>query len=122
MHESNAVLPRFLSAPMGGKFLVDSFSHAGSYNSSPSEGTLTNNATNYFAPLGNMSIGPGFVFEGDFYLSAGDSDVARQIIYRLHQNQAHPSSSRRLKLQTSLLPEPLSVGQRPLPVGPLPIW
>jgi hypothetical protein len=37
-----------------------------------------------------MSIGPGFVFEGDLYLIAGDSDVARQIIYRLHQNQAIP--------------------------------
>ena len=59
-------------------------------NSSPSEGTPMDNATNYFAPLGNMTIGPGFVFEGDFYLIAGDSNVARQIIYRLHQNQAIP--------------------------------
>jgi hypothetical protein len=91
MHESNAVLPRFLSAPMGGQIprrLVQSREVL--HNSSPSEGTPTNNATNYFAPLGNMSIGTGFVFKGDFYLIAGDSDVARQIIYRLHQNQAIP--------------------------------
>jgi hypothetical protein len=37
-----------------------------------------------------MSIGTGFVFEGDLYLIARDSDVARQIIYRLHQNQVIP--------------------------------
>ena len=91
MHESNAVLPRFLSAPMGGQIsrrLVQS--RGVLHNSSPSEGTPTNNATNYFPPLGNMSIGTGFVFKGDFYLIAGDSDVARQIIYRLHRNQAIP--------------------------------
>jgi hypothetical protein len=45
----------------------------------------TDNSTNYFAPLGNLTIGPGFVFEGDFYIIAGDSTQARQIVYELHQ-------------------------------------
>ena len=40
--------------------------------------------TNYFAPLGNLSLTPGFVFEGDFYVIAGDCVAARQTIYRLH--------------------------------------
>ncbi|HET6177299.1 MAG TPA: Ig-like domain-containing protein [Candidatus Sulfotelmatobacter sp.] len=49
-------------------------------------GGPTDNSTNYFAPLGNMTIGPGFVFEGEFYVIAGDSTLARQIIYQLHQS------------------------------------
>jgi hypothetical protein len=49
-------------------------------------GGPTDNSTNYFAPLGNLSIGPGFAFEGEFYVIAGDSTVARQIVYRLHQS------------------------------------
>jgi Bacterial Ig domain len=34
--------------------------------------------------LGNLSLTPGFVFEGDFYVIAGDCVTARQTIYRLH--------------------------------------
>lgn len=49
-------------------------------------GGPTDNSTNYFAPLGNLTIGPGFVFEGDFYVIAGDCTQARQIIYQLHQS------------------------------------
>jgi hypothetical protein len=59
-------------------------------NTDPSPGSPTDNATNYFAPLGNMTIGPGFAFEGDFYVIAGDYKVARQIIYRLHENLTVP--------------------------------
>jgi Bacterial Ig domain len=59
-------------------------------NTTPADGTPTDNATNYFAPLGNLTIGPGSVFEGDFYVIAGDFSVARQIIYRLHQNLTIP--------------------------------
>jgi hypothetical protein len=55
-------------------------------NTTPDQGSPTDDATNYFAPLGNLSIGPGFVFEGDFYVIAGDYKLARQTIYRLHQN------------------------------------
>ncbi|HUJ72046.1 MAG TPA: Ig-like domain-containing protein [Verrucomicrobiae bacterium] len=50
----------------------------------------TDNSTNYFAPLGNLTIGPGFVFEGDFYVIAGDSPRARQIVYQLHQSLSIP--------------------------------
>jgi len=50
----------------------------------------TDNSTNYFAPLGNLTIGPGFVFEGDFYIIAGDCTKARQIVYQLHQTLAIP--------------------------------
>lgn len=32
-----------------------------------------------------LTIGPSFTFEGDFYLIAGDSTAARQVIYELHQ-------------------------------------
>jgi len=49
-------------------------------------GGPTDNSTNYFAPLGNLTIGPGLVLEGDFYLVAGDSTQARQIVYQLHQS------------------------------------
>ena len=49
-------------------------------------GGPTDNATNYFAPLGNLTIGPGFSFEGDFYVIAGDCTQARQIVYQLHQS------------------------------------
>jgi len=59
-------------------------------NTTPDQGGPTDNATNYFAPLGNLTIGPGFVFEGDFYVIAGDYQVARQIIYRLHDNLTIP--------------------------------
>jgi hypothetical protein len=50
----------------------------------------TDDWTNYFAPLGNLSLGPGFVFEGDFYVIAGDLVAARQTIYRLHQGLTIP--------------------------------
>jgi hypothetical protein len=46
----------------------------------------TDNSTNYFAPLGNLTIGPGFAFEGDFYVIAGQSTRAREIVYQLHQS------------------------------------
>ena len=59
-------------------------------NTTPEQGSPTDNATNYFAPLGNLTIGPDFVFEGDFYVMGGDSGAARQIIYRLHQNLTIP--------------------------------
>jgi hypothetical protein len=53
--------------------------------SAPGTGSSpTDDWTNYFAPLGNLSLTPGFVFEGDFYVIAGDSVAARQTIYRLH--------------------------------------
>lgn len=58
---------------------------------SPSTGSgPTDDWTNYFAPLGNLSLGPGFVFEGDFYVIAGDLVAARQTIYRLHQELQIP--------------------------------
>jgi Bacterial Ig domain len=53
-------------------------------------GGPADNSTNYFAPLGNLTIGPGFVFEGDFYVIAGDGTQARQIVYQLHQNLMIP--------------------------------
>jgi Bacterial Ig domain len=53
-------------------------------------GGPTDNYTNYFAPLGNLTIGPGFVFEGEFYVIAGDLTLARQTIYRLHQSLSIP--------------------------------
>lgn len=59
-------------------------------NSYPSQNGPNDDPTNYFAPLGNLTIGPGFVFEGDVYVIAGDVNVARQIIYRLHQNLTIP--------------------------------
>ena len=59
-------------------------------NTPPVGSGPTDNSTNYFAPLGNMTIAPGFVFEGDFYVIAGDYQVARQTIYRLHQNLTIP--------------------------------
>jgi hypothetical protein len=59
-------------------------------NTTSDQGSPTDNATNYFAPLGNLTLGPGFVFEGDFYVIAGDYKVARQTIYRLHQNLTIP--------------------------------
>jgi Bacterial Ig domain len=59
-------------------------------NTTPDQGSPTDNATNYFAPLGNLTIAPGFVFEGDFYVIAGDYQVARQTIYRLHDNLTIP--------------------------------
>jgi hypothetical protein len=59
-------------------------------NTTPDQGSPTDNATNYFAPLGNLTIGPGFIFEGDFYVVAGDYKVARQIIYRLHEDLTIP--------------------------------
>jgi hypothetical protein len=58
---------------------------------SPSTGSgPTDDWTNYFAPLGNLSLGPGFVFEGEFYVIAGDYLAARQTIYRLHQELTTP--------------------------------
>lgn len=74
----------------------------------------TDNSTNYFAPLGNLTIGPGFVFEGDFYVIGGDSTQARQIVYQLRQslnipdifapfeNVDQPSSSSTLSGLTSV--------------------
>jgi hypothetical protein len=53
-------------------------------------GGPNDNFTNYFAPLGNMTIGPGFVFEGDFYVIAGDCTQARQVVYQLHQSLTIP--------------------------------
>jgi len=53
-------------------------------------GGPTDNFTNYFAPLGNLTLAPGFVFEGDFFVIAGDVTQARQIVYRLHQNLTIP--------------------------------
>jgi hypothetical protein len=44
------------------------------------------NGTNYFAPFAFLTIGPNFVFEGEYYLIAGDYAAARQIVYELHQS------------------------------------
>jgi len=51
----------------------------------------TGTGTNYFSPLTALTIGPGFVFEGDMYLIAGDYVSARQIIYDLHQRLTAPA-------------------------------
>ena len=56
----------------------------------PGPGNPTDDATNYFALLGNLTIGPSFVFEGDIYLMAGDYATARQIVYDLHQSASAP--------------------------------
>lgn len=56
----------------------------------PGPGGPTDNATNYFAPLGNLTIGRGLVFEGDVYLIAGDTTIARKIVYQLHQTVSAP--------------------------------
>jgi hypothetical protein len=59
---------------------------------SPSTGSgPTDDWTNYFAPLGNLSLAPGFVFEGEFYVIAGDYVAARNSIYRLHQELTIPT-------------------------------
>jgi len=47
-------------------------------------------ATNYFAPFAMLTIAPDFVFEGDYYLIAGDVGSARQIVYELHQPASAP--------------------------------
>jgi hypothetical protein len=47
-------------------------------------------ATNYFAPFTMLTIAPDFVFEGDYYLIAGDVGSARQIVYELHQAASAP--------------------------------
>jgi len=44
----------------------------------------TGDGTNYFAPFVTLTIGPNFVFQGDFYLIAGDYVTARQFVYELH--------------------------------------
>ncbi|MGH8314398.1 MAG: Ig-like domain-containing protein [Steroidobacterales bacterium] len=48
-------------------------------------GTATDNYTNYFAMLGELTIGPGFVLEADVYLIPGDYVSARKTVYRLHR-------------------------------------
>jgi len=57
---------------------------------SPGPGGPTDDATNYFAPLGNFTIGPNFVLEGDIYLIAGNCGTARQIADQLHQSLSTP--------------------------------
>jgi hypothetical protein len=49
------------------------------------------NGTNYSSPLTALTIGPGFVLEGDMYVIAGDYLSARQIIYDLHQSLTAPA-------------------------------
>jgi hypothetical protein len=49
--------------------------------------------TNYFAPLPNWTLGPGFVRETDIYLIAGDYNAARAVIYNLHQGPPAPDTS-----------------------------
>jgi len=56
----------------------------------PGPGGSTDNATNYFAPTPSLTLAPGFVFEGDIYLIAGDYAIARQIVYQLHQSLNAP--------------------------------
>lgn len=56
----------------------------------PGPGGPTDNATNYFAPTPPLTLAPGFVFEGDIYLIAGDYGAARQIVYQLHQSLNAP--------------------------------
>ncbi len=45
----------------------------------------TGNGTNYFAPFAVLTIVPNVVFEGDYYVIAGDVTYARQMVYELHQ-------------------------------------
>jgi hypothetical protein len=56
----------------------------------PGLGGPTDNATNYFALLGKLTIEPNFVLEGEIYLIAGDYATARQIVYQLHQTVSAP--------------------------------
>jgi hypothetical protein len=56
----------------------------------PGGGGPTDGYTNYFAPHGELTIGPNFVMQADVYLIAGDYSKARQIIYQLHQNSPNP--------------------------------
>ncbi|HXY47854.1 MAG TPA: Ig-like domain-containing protein [Terriglobales bacterium] len=51
------------------------------------------NSTNYFAPLPNWTITPGFVQEADIYLIAGDYQAARSIVYQLHPSVSAPDIS-----------------------------
>jgi len=53
-------------------------------------GGPTDNYTNYFAILGELTILPNLVMQGDMYLIAGDYATARQIIYQLHQSLPTP--------------------------------
>jgi len=57
-------------------------------NSGP--GGPTDSATNYFALMGNLTLGPNLLFEADIYLIAGDYATARQIVYNLHQSVTAP--------------------------------
>jgi hypothetical protein len=50
-----------------------------------SSGGPDDNSTNYFAPLLNWTISPGFVREADIYLIVGDYNAARAIVYALHK-------------------------------------
>jgi len=59
---------------------------AGFAEPDPGPGGPTDNADNYFAPSAFLTIGPKFVWEGDFYLIAGDYPTARQIAHDLNDH------------------------------------
>jgi hypothetical protein len=59
---------------------------AGFAEPDPGPGGPTDNADNYFAPSVFLTIGPKFVWEGDFYLIAGDYPTARQIAHDLNDH------------------------------------
>lgn len=48
------------------------------------------NGTNYFAPFAMLTIVPNMVFEGDYYVIAGDVTNSRQIVYELRQGTSAP--------------------------------
>ena len=56
-------------------------------------GGPADDSTNYFALHPYWTIGPGFSFQGDIYVIAGDYTTARQIIYQLHQSISEPDIS-----------------------------
>jgi hypothetical protein len=56
-------------------------------------GGPTDDSTNYFALHPYWTIGPGFSFQGDIYVIAGDYTTARQIVYQLHQSVSEPDIS-----------------------------
>jgi hypothetical protein len=66
-------------------YVPSQYPYVGGFDHSGPAGP-TGDGTNYFAPFVTLTIGPNFVFQGDFYLIAGDYVTARQLVYELHKS------------------------------------
>ncbi len=66
-------------------YVPSQYPYVGGFDHSGPAGP-TGDGTNYFAPFVTLTIGPNFVFQGDFYLIAGDYVSARQLVYELHKS------------------------------------